>query len=492
MMARSAANAAQLFQEAQRFEATGDYPSAARLYEQILRASPRSADAHLRLGRIATILSQFKAARTHLGKAARLKPDDPQVLTQMALMHRALGEIDEAKRFASKARRLLPDASAPVAVLAELHRMEGEYDQVFALLKERFDKGDRDPNIVGGLGRVAHRFGVEAEIAGALHELADSPRLAPSERSVMLFILGGLYEKMGEYDRAFECYDRANAFRPTSFDPEGFDRLIDEIIEVWSKEFHASLPRASRRTDLPVFIIGMPRSGTSLLEQILACHAKVHGGGERKQLGDVAEGVLRKTGFDQQRIREALAPHRVERFHKDILRDLRKLDRSAERITDKMPYNFRHLPFIDLILPGARVIRMRRDPRDVCLSCFAQDFSGNHPFKQDLEHLGRFHQAYERLVDHWQSLIDAPFLEVAYEDLARDIEGETRRVLEFLGLAWDEACLRFHESKRVAATASNEQVRQPMYTSSIGRHRHFSAHLTPLYKALEIGANDPR
>ncbi len=490
-MARSAASSAQLASEGQQLERAGDYVSAARIYEQLVRSAPKSADALLRLGRIETTLARFKEARAHLGKAARLKPNDPNVHLQLALLYRAQGSLEEAKQCAQKALRLTPGRGQAVAVLAELHRMAGEYEQAYRILRERFDKGDRDPKLVAGLGRLAHRFGAQEEIQSALESAVETPGLPPNQKADLLFTLGAMRERDGDYNGAFEAYQRANENRPTSFRPEFFDRTVDEILSFWTPEFHQSLPRAPESSELPVFIIGMPRSGTSLLEQVLACHPEVHGAGERKAFGDMVESILHRTGFEADAIRKALPPHRVERFHKDYIRDLRKLDRSAARITDKMPYNFRHLPFIDLLLPGARIIRMRRDPRDVCLSCYAQDLSGNHPFKHDLHHLGRFHHSYERLMDHWQSVVEAPLLDVSYERLARDLEGETKRVLNFLGLEWSDACLRFHESTRIAATASNEQVRAPIYTSSIGRHHRFSARLAPLYEALELGSNDP-
>jgi hypothetical protein len=237
---------------------------------------------------------------------------------------------------------------------------------------------------------------------------------------------------------------------------------------------------------VPVFVVGLPRSGTTLVEQILAAHPRVEGTGERIIVNELLRELERRQPYPESvpDLTEAERKDLGTRYVEQLVKGLPAPD--PVRVIDKMPYNFLHLGFIRLILPAATVIHCRRDPLDVCLSNFFQYFPNSSvDFSSDLEELGRFHQLYSRLMDHWRQVLPDDFLiDVEYEALIDHSEAVVRSLLAALDLPWDDACLDFHRSDRAVGSVSAWQVRQPMYRRSIGRWRNYEAHLSPLIRAL--------
>jgi hypothetical protein len=300
------------------------------------------------------------------------------------------------------------------------------------------------------------------------------------------FRLGELLDRAGRYDEAFESFRRGNGLIRGSHDPSAMSRGIDAVIDAWTESAVKAAPRSAIDTELPVFVLGMPRSGTTLVEQILSSHPEVGAGGERSFVMNLASELSGASGG----LPSCPPPNRLskgalDRSARAFVRELGKVDRNAGRVTDKQPLNFLYLGLIDRMLPRARVIHCSRDPLDTCLSCYFTDFAGGIPVAADLFSLGMMYRDYRRLMAHWSSVLEIPVLEINYEALVGDLEGETRRLLDFLSLPWDDACMDFHRSGRVALTASVQQVRTPLYTSSIGRHKHYAAHIGPLRSALD-------
>jgi hypothetical protein len=235
-----------------------------------------------------------------------------------------------------------------------------------------------------------------------------------------------------------------------------------------------------------VFIVGMPRSGTSLVEQILASHPNVFGAGELRDLQRLAEELPARVGAKEAypaclvRLDGSAACALADEY----LERIGRRSGAALRVTDKMPLNFLHLGLIAALFPRARIVHCIRDPLDVCVSCYCQDFQGGPNFLWDLTDLGKFHGEYERLMAHWGSVLPLPILEVVYEELVDNLEAVSRRLISFCGLDWDDRCLAYHQNARAVRTASLVQVRQPVYKSSVGRWRHYAPHLRPLLEAL--------
>ena len=296
-----------------------------------------------------------------------------------------------------------------------------------------------------------------------------------------------MFDACGQYQSAFEQFKRANACLPNRFDAQGFPGTVERLAAFFTAQRLAALPDSGLRSDAPVFIVGMPRSGTSLVEQILASHPRVEAGGERTDIYQLPRQL--SGGEPAARWPECLLgidEERLTQIASAYLQAAPGHDRGPARITDKLPANYLNLGLIQMLLPGARVIYCRRDPMDTGLSCFKQNFrSEGMDFARDLGHIGLQQQACLRLMAHWQRQLALPIHVVDYERLVEDPDSHVRALVDFVGLPWDDACLGFHRSARLIRTASYEQVRQPIYTSSVGRWRHYRPWLVPLAEALE-------
>jgi Sulfotransferase family len=317
-----------------------------------------------------------------------------------------------------------------------------------------------------------------------MESLLQRDGIGAHERVELHFALGTIYRKLGEHEQSFQHLLEGNKLKRRQFDYdvnsdiEHFARLR----EMFSPAFMAARAGHGNPSAQPIFIVGMPRSGSTLLEQILAGHPRVHAVGEKLNLHD-AIGALKGEYPDN------LATISGEDFGRlgiDYLaRATASMPANKDRFTDKVPGNVAYAGLIHLALPNARIIHTRRDPVDNCFSCFSQYFLSGHEFSYDLGELGRFYCAIEEMAAYWRDVLPAGvMLNVQYEDVVADIETQARRVLDFCGLEWDEACLAFHDVERPVRTASAAQVRQPIYRSSVGRWRVYEDQLQPLLEAL--------
>jgi hypothetical protein len=267
--------------------------------------------------------------------------------------------------------------------------------------------------------------------------------------------------------------------------------VLDRVRSVFDRRLLAARQGGGYPSSLPVFVVGMPRSGTTLVEQILASHPEVHGAGELPDLNRLVERLRNAAGaaFLYPEDAPALAAERLREFGETYVEGLRGRAPGATRVTDKMPGNFLLLGLIHLALPGASIIHVTRDPRDTCLSCYSKLFTAEQNFAYDLGELGRYYSKYSQLMAHWQDVLpEGRILSIRYEDVIADLEGEARRIISHCGLAWDERCLAFHKTERPVKTASATQVRRPIYRSAVGRWQLYEEHLGPLLAALGVSA----
>jgi hypothetical protein len=270
--------------------------------------------------------------------------------------------------------------------------------------------------------------------------------------------------------------------------------LFDRLRSVFDRGLFEAHLGGGSRSSLPVFVIGMPRSGTTLIEQILASHPAVHGAGELSEFDRLAKQICDARGeaFRLPEGARALEPGDLLRLGESYAAGLQRLAPGAERVTDKMPANFLYAGLIHLALPHARIIHVLREPRDTCLSCYSKLFTEEQNFTYDLGELGRYYRRYTKLMTHWRDVLpDGRMLEIRYEDVIADLEGSARQLIEHCGLDWDPRCIAFHKSQRPVRTASAAQVRRPIYRTSLGRWRAYEPHLAPLLTELGVLA-EPR
>lgn len=337
------------------------------------------------------------------------------------------------------------------------------------------------------LAAVAKRLDQCQMAISLAEEMLVRSRLSDDEKQRLHFAAGKLYDSVDRYQEAFEHYHQANALYRGKFSCETLGKMVNDSISLFKPGRMGKMPVAQSVSNRPVFIVGMPRSGTSLVEQILASHPQVFGAGELNDINQFANCMQARLGT------MSTYPACLEKVTLDVLEELTRdyidrlyaLNASGLRVTDKMPHNFLHLGMIAMLFPSARIIHIQRDPMDTCLSIYFQQFNNLHSYAHDLSDLGYYYMAYKKLMAHWRSVLNLPLLEIHYEDLVADPDTWIPRLVEFCGVEWDEKCIRFHETKRPVNTPSTEQVREPMYSRSVGRWRHYETQLQPLKAALE-------
>jgi tetratricopeptide (TPR) repeat protein len=435
-------------------------------YEQTLALKPDHAEAVYNCGNTLRERGDLYSALAHYRRALSLEPDLVEVYNNMGNVLQELGQLQEAQSAYREALRL--DRNSTIAHLN-------------LAVAKTFKPGD------------PHLAAMEALAAKA-------DGLSKTDRMQLDFALGKAYEDLRDYDRAFERLLAGNAAKRATigYDEAATMALFDRVEAVFTKDLMLAKAGggAPSPSPSPIFIIGMPRSGTTLVEQIVASHPLVHGAGELLAFDDVVRNVRGPKGSTMPYPEFAAfvddaALRQIGVRYLNLVGDLAAKHgaRCKQRVTDKMPSNYYFAGLIHLALPNAKIIHTVRDALDTCVSCFSKLFSAeqmNHTY--DLGELGSYYRRYERLMAHWRTVLPAShFLDVSYEAVVADLEGQARRVIAFCGLPWDDRCLLFHKTGRSVRTASAIQVRQPIYNTAIGRWRVYERHLGPLLSALESG-----
>ena len=465
-------------------QARGRYEDALALYREAVALEPRRTSAKSNLGVLLMKLGHTEAAYPLLREVADRRPD-PTVLTNLALAERANGRYEAAIALLDRALAAAPGNLDAIAGKAQVLERMGRAEAACALLEPLIAVGRGNLRLALAFAGVAQRVGRTTEARDALiSALRGSTDVHEAQQAY--FALARLEEALGNFDAAFQIAGRGNQLAPKVYDPAAVAERFAKLTAFFSHAHLAALPRAGNTDARPIFIIGMPRSGTTLVEQILASHPAVAGGGERPDIARLVEEVVAEADdvLPYPDCLAGMSPNRIGLLADRYLDRVSLLGGGARRVTDKMPGNFEHIGFIAMLLPGARILHCVRDPLDTCVSCFLQNFRSGNDFASNLAHLGRHYRQYAELMEHWHVVRPLPILDVVYEELVHAPASTVRTILEFCGLDWNEACLAFHENKRRVLTASHDQVRQPLYTTSIGRHRRFAAHLAPLHNAL--------
>ncbi len=472
------------FHRGRLLEQIGRWSEALEAFEEACRLVPGSLEAHARAAQLCARMGRRQRWLEHEEAMVRIDPGNWAVhhnrgsaLLTMMRTEEALASFRRASACTAEPR---PECIAgEVSALVQLGRHQEAWERLQPLLARG------EPNHALGIAfadLAPHVGRVEEAIAYLRRVLEREAALNPVQRQSLHFCLGNLYDRAGNPDRAFLHLHTANEMAPRTFAREPFLEHLRQVQRWFPPGGDPEIPRARGRDPRPVLIVGMPRSGTSLTEQILACHPEVHAAGELPTLGWLSE-ALRERAAQAPTLAglpQAFVDELAERYLAEAAREAGP----AARITDKMPTNFLWLGTAMLALPGARVVHVQRHPLDNLLSCYKENLQGLHSYTNRLEDLAFFYRLYRRFMDHWRQALDLPLLELRYEALVERPEEQVRRLLDFLELPWDEACLRFHESRRLVRTASYDQVRRPLYRSAVGRWRRYAPYLEPLRREL--------
>jgi tetratricopeptide (TPR) repeat protein len=461
-------------------------PEAAQAWREIIALRPDRPESYHQLAAQLVALGLFKEAIYCNDRAIALQPDNAGL--HCAQGHTLLRQYDGERAAVSfrQALALSPRLKEGWAGLSWALRLLGRFDEADACLDRLREIDPTDLREIWHIPSTGQQTQSEGQIE-RLAAVIDRQESTIENRIMAGFALGRLLDTAGRFDEAFLRYTEANAFvrknwprHGDSFDARVFTRQVDGMIAANTVESLTEAAVRGNMSELPIFIVGMPRSGTTLVEQICASHSRIFGAGELDDIARIA--AVLPPGEDDRSIR-AEAGRRAADAH---IVKLYRLGLGALRVVDKLPDNVLFVGLIARLFPRARIVYCSRDPRDISLSCYFQLFSdGAQFFSYDLADCGTRCWEVYRLAAHWLKLLPFHMIEVNYEKLIADLEGESRRLIEFLGLDWEPACLDFHRTERTVATVSHWQVRQPLYASSVGRWRHYEKHLGPLFSALD-------
>jgi tetratricopeptide (TPR) repeat protein len=454
---------------------------------QILGQEPRNTAALNLLSQVAFARGLYDDAVTHLSRCAAMHPRDAGTQYSLGELYTYLGRYRDAITRFDKALRLKPDDPMAVTGKASAYVKSGEHAKARALLQPFVDTPAMTAEMAMPLARVELHDGNVEAIMELVNRHATPGQSGGSASRHLYWMLGRVLEQSGRYDEAFGAYRQANKCVEIPFDTDAWLRHSDDLIEAFSAERMRSLPRARHGSSMPIFIVGMPRCGSTLVETILDTHPDAHGAGELATLPLIVNDIPLQIGssLGYPACIEDFSQEDVDAIARTYLDRIEPLAKGAQRVADKYLGNYRYLGLIELLFPEARIIHCRRDPLDTCLSCFCQTLLvGAFPFVTDLQRLGIAYTDYQRAMTHWQQVLQKPILEVQYEQLVSDQQRVSREIVEFCGLPWDDSCLRFYERSRAVQTASFEQVTKPIYSSSVARYQNFEKHLGPLKAAL--------
>jgi tetratricopeptide (TPR) repeat protein len=466
----------------------GDLAGAERVCRDLVARNRRDHRVVAVLGQIATATSRHDEAVKLLGQCVSLAPREIGYHVLLAEALATGGQPDEALSRYDKALKL--DANYPPALAGKANVLSrsGRWDQARVLLEPYVEAGTEDAGMAVAYARIAVHDREHARAVEVASRHVDDDTGDEIRRSLW-FDIGRAHEQAGDHDRAFEAYTNGKRMRALPWDAAAATQRHENLMAVFTAETLQAMPRPSAPSTQPVFIAGMPRSGTTLIEQIIDAHPEAFGAGEILDLPMLLAELNLRIGSTltyPECVRD-MDRDDVDTLAREYLERLGRHAPHAARICNKDLGNYLHLGLITAVFPEARIIHSRRDPLDTCLSCYVQKFApGAHDYSADLRHLGMAYNDYRALMDHWRR-VGIPMLEVDYEDLVENQEVVSRKIIEYCGLPWDDRCLRFHESGRQVITLSREQVKQSMYSSSVGRHRNFERHLGPLAEVLHEG-----
>jgi tetratricopeptide (TPR) repeat protein len=454
----------------------GRYDEAEQCFREAILAKPEFSDPYTNLGDLLRQKSRLVESEAVLRHALKLKPNDHGARINLGLTLVVLGRLRDARACFAKVLKKSPRNVLALLGMGQIAAMEGRYGQAEAIYKQIIEIRPKMTNAWAALPGTRKMTNADGDWLTNAETLATSA-IHPMEQVNLRFAMGKYCDDVSDFDRAFENYKRGNELLKTS--AEDYDRkershLIDESIRVYSRDAISKIGATGSSSAKPVFVVGMPRSGTSLAEQIIASHPAAYGAGELPFWASL-------IATDASRIRETLSEAKRPQVAEEYLRILDGLSAGASRVVDKAPNNSDFLGLIYSVFPNAHVIYMQRDPIDTCLSCYFQQFLTGMNFTLDLSDLVHYYREHQRIMAHWRAVLPSRFiLDVPYEELVADQETWSRKMLDFIGLEWDARVLEFHANERQVTTASAWQVRQKIYKSSVSRWRNYEKFIGPL------------
>ena len=466
----------------------GRVRESASAYGQALIHRPGYPSALYNLAGAFALLGECSKAIGAYRELLLLTPGDAEAWNALGLSLLDAGDLAGSRKALEEARRLKPNDADILNGLGVVHQFEGNFDTAGRLYLASIESDPGFARAYGNLVRSRRMTADDIVFVEPIEKIAYDESRDDESRLIARHALGKVYDDLAEYDKAFENYAIGNALkhRMVDFNAAEHNALVERILAEYDEAFFRAHAGEGNPSTRPVFVIGMIRSGTSLVEQILASHSRVYGAGELLRISGLVTNLPAELGTAVE------YPECIRYLNENVIRGaangyleyVANRNDQALRVIDKLPTNFLYLGFIATLFPNARVIHCRRGVLDVCLSIYFQHFAKGHLYAYSFDDIAAYYAEYERLMRHWRSVLSIEILDVQYEQLLDDLECESRRMLNYCELDWEDACFSFHRSHRPVRTASSWQVRQPLYQTAKARWKKFDRHLNGLKKAL--------
>ncbi|RLA33449.1 MAG: hypothetical protein DRR11_05480 [Gammaproteobacteria bacterium] len=499
----------------------GDGQGAETIYRDVLKKDPDHVEAARLLAGIAAGRKRFRDAEVFLLRVVSNAPDYARAWVDIANVQRELNKFDAAIDSATQALRLAPEKAESHMLFASAIGMVGRHEEAVEVCKDALELSPDKASVycimahhLKTIGRqddavAAYRRSIAAKAdhaeaywslanlktfrftedeVQAMKSLLEDAELPDESRTQIHNALGLEYESRKDYASAFSNFEQGNILRrkAESYDPVDIESTYDRIIDMFDEKIFLQNAGVQPSKTTPIFVVGLPRSGSTLIEQILASHSQVEGTHELGDLQQVVQSARRKKR-QRERFPESLAGFGADEWlaiGEEYLERTRIFRSDLPFFVDKNPNNFIYAGILKLAIPNAKIINAKRHPLDSCLGSYKQLFASGQPFSYDLTELGEYYVQYSRLIDHWHTVLPDFVLDVHYEEVVADLEPQVRRILDFCNLPFEEECLRFYETERAVKTASSEQVRQPIYSSSVNLWRNYEPFLETLVHIL--------
>ncbi|WP_170335455.1 tetratricopeptide repeat-containing sulfotransferase family protein [Ruegeria arenilitoris] len=463
-----------------------DLDSAEACFRTSIDIDSTKADSFVGLSQVLFEKNHPKLALIEAEQALRLDPDNAAACHQLALVEAHLGEVEKAETLHKRALELKPEMTASHLALGHLAMEQGKFEAARQRFETAAELADDKLSALIALARL-EKVTENSEVFQSLEAVSSSVEtLLPQKAVAYHYAMGDCYERLGRYDEAFSSFEKGARVKRglISYDPNEIDQLTDDLIATFNRSTIERLRSCAISSAKPIFIVGMPRSGTTLTESILDAHPDVFGAGELNDLQNVF-GRLPDGTTNVPRALRSTTAEALTRCAEDYVEALTAHSPNAVHLVDKMPANFQLIGLIHAILPNAKIIHIAREPMDICLSCYTRLFERSQLHSYDQQELGQYFNNYIRLMNHWrETLPEHAFHNIHYEDLVDDIDGVARGMIEYCGLDWTDACLEFYSGERRVRTASVQQVRQPLYSSSKAKWRRYERYLQPLMETV--------
>jgi len=463
----------------------GRYDIAEELISRAINIKSNFDEAHNNLANVMKSVGRMQEAVNHYKKAINIKPGVADCHYNLATAYESLNQFENAVEHFLRAIELNPANSVACFSLANTFRREGQLDNSIKFYRKVISINPEYAEAYRQIASIS-KFSTHDDDIKIMQQLIVKPSLTDSQKMHLGFGLGKAFEDIKDYQQSFQYIEKANLIKRKEFvfDIANWDRYIEKQMNVFNAEFFEKYSTSGCLDDAPIFILGMPRSGTSLVEQILASHSQVFAAGEVQVLGSAVYSVFDVASFPENILQAE--DQAFKELGEKYLKVMRNTAGLASFFSDKMPDNFKMIGMIKLMLPNAKIIHCQRNPVDNCLSIFKNYFSSNDLiYAYDQQELAKYYNGYAKLMKHWHRVLPGFIYDIHYEELVDEQQQQTRALLKFCGLEWQDTCLEFYQTKRAVKTASAAQVRQPVYRDSVQLWKHYEKQLQPLLQSLD-------